>query len=63
MADRAYKTSVIARTADTLAKRGRGDEFMSAYKAMMMDAVSLEEAQVSSSISKLDMFKGLEAFA
>ncbi len=63
LADRAYKTSVIARTADTLAKRGRGDEFMSAYKAMMMDAVSLEEAQVSSSISKLDMFKGLEAFA
>lgn len=46
VSDRTYKTSIIARTADVLAKRGRGDEFVAAYKAMMAESVSLEEAAV-----------------
>ena len=57
--DRAYKTSIIAKTADVLAKRGRADEFMSAYKNMMLESVSLEEAVINKELSKEEILATL----
>lgn len=61
IADRAFKTSVIARTAEVLGKRGRADEFLSTYKAMMLDAVSLESAPVKEP-SREDLINSLGEF-
>lgn len=63
VSDRTYKTSIISRTAEVLAKRGRGDEFVAAYKALMHESVSLEAAPVvPKELSVEDMIAQLGAF-
>lgn len=59
ISDRTYKTSIIARTAEALAKRGRGDEFMAAYRNLVTEAVSLESAEVVKEQTKDELLASL----